>query len=463
MNFHLIGIGGAGMSVIAHLLNEQGHVVSGSDKNESLTLENLREKGVKVFVGHDETNVPNDCVVVVSTAITKVNPEYAYAKDKGLEIWHRSQALDFVARSKKMIAVAGAHGKTTTSGMFAFVLNSMGLDPSYAVGSTIKGLGKGGYAGKGDFFVAEADESDKSFLNYSPRLSIVTNVEADHLDNYADEQEFRDIFVEFANKILPNGALVVCRDDEGALELARTMSNKLRVITYGKSTSVVEGEYARVSITEEELNSNGAKAVFELEHKGEKLKQHIELQVSGAHNILNAAGVFAACFDLGLDLEKVAFGLKGFSGTGRRFELRGECAGVRIFDDYAHHPTEVLAALKQARIYAGEGRVAVIFQPHLYSRTINFAQDFAKSLSLADLAIVVDIFAAREEPVEGIDSSIITNYMDSEIGHYIPDKQEAAFFVSNWVCESDIIVTVGAGDITYLGDTIIEFLQGELF
>lgn len=463
MKFHLIGIGGAGMSVIAHLLSEQGYVVSGSDKADGVNLQPLRDKGVKVFVGHDETNVPLDSVVVVSTAITNVNPEFRFAQENGLEIWHRSQALAFAAKSKDMIAVAGAHGKTTTSGMFAFVLHDMGVDPSYAVGSTIAGLGKGGYAGKGSFFVAEADESDKSFLNYSPRLSIVTNVEADHLDNYADETEFKNIFVDFANRVEKNGALVVCRDDNGSLELARKMASKMRVITYGRSAETVVGEYARVCIKNEELCLQGAKADFVVEFEGKETVYNISLQVTGSHNVLNSCAVFASCFDLGLDLSSVCRSLFGFKGTGRRFELRGECSGVRVYDDYAHHPTEVAAALKQARIFADSGRVAVIFQPHLYSRTMNFAKQFADSLSLADLAIVVDIYGAREEPVEGVDSSIITNHMIDEIGQYIPSKVDAAFFVSNWVCDGDIIVTIGAGDITALGDTIIEFLQGELF
>lgn len=463
MRFHLLGVGGAGMNVIAQLLHAEGHDVSGSDKQNSAVLERLKQSGVKVFVGHDEKNVPEDCIVVYSSAINSSNPELSIAKRRKQEIWHRSKALAFVGRDKKFVSVAGTHGKTTTSGMLSFALTKMNLKPSYAVGSEIKGLNLACKFDEGDIFVAEADESDKSFLNYSSEVAIVTNIEADHLDNYKDLFELRSVFEDFANNIVPDGTLVTCSDDDGGKFLAEKMFSHRRVITYGYKKCTNPNISTSVQIVDEKFTTNSASATFVLTENGEKYNYDVDLDVTGRHNLLNACAVFCAGIHFGVDLSELLKALSLFQGTGRRFEFRGCYKSVKIFDDYAHHPTEVKAAIDQARIVAGAGKVYVIFQPHLYSRTMFFAKDFAKSLSLADCAVVVDIYAAREDPVEGVDSSIITKYMDSNKGVFIPDKNEAAYYVASHVCAGDIIVTIGAGDITFLCDNIYKFLQGELF
>lgn len=465
MKFYLIGIGGAGMSVVAHLLKEQGYSVSGSDTSESSNVIALRENQITVHIGHDAKNVPTDAIVVVSTAIKRTNPEYAFAVNNGNQIWHRSKALAFAARSKQMIAVAGTHGKTTTSGMLAYTLSAAGLDPSYAVGSTIAGLGVGAKLGDGEFFVAEADESDKSFLNYEPKVAVVTNLEADHLDNYKDIAELEEIFYEFTQRVLPDGYLVICRDDPGSLKLAEKAVSERKVFTYGTSQQIVQGEAGRIEIQDIKLQAGKSLAKLVLHDFSSNTMQifNLELSVAGKHNVLNATAAVAVAYVLNLKVSDFVEHLAGFAGTGRRFELRGQVCNVRIYDDYAHHPTEVRAALEQARLYAGSGRVVAIFQPHLYSRTLNFATEFAQSLALADFVVVVDIYAAREEPVEGVDSSVITSKMDPQRCQYIPSVTDAVYTVANWVCDSDVIVTIGAGDITQAGNSILEFLQGELF
>ncbi|WP_371174271.1 UDP-N-acetylmuramate--L-alanine ligase [Buchananella felis] len=441
--FHFIGIGGAGMSVIAELLLAQGFVVSGSDRADSAVLAHLRALGATVHVGHAAGQVPAEATVVVSTAVRESNPELAVARERAQRVWHRSQALAFAARQDRFVAVAGAHGKTTTSAMLAVAGRAAGLDPSWAVGSSIAGVGSGAHLGQGGVFVAEADESDASFLNYAPTVALVTNIEPDHLDHYGTREKFEQAFVDFAARVVPGGTLVLCGDDPGCVALRQRVSPELRVVTYGRTPQA--GEHVL-------LSGHGEQARVESAGQGAQLR----LAVPGDHVELNAAGAVAALGALGVPLERAAASLSGFAGTGRRFELRGQERGVQVVDDYAHHPTEVEATLRAARS-ATRGRVGVLFQPHLYSRTVNFAEQFARALALADRAIVTDVYAAREDPVPGVDGRTITGHDPALV--YVADRVQGARELAQWAKDGDLLLTVGAGSITEQADDVLAALR----
>lgn len=475
--FHLIGVGGAGMSVVAELLLARGFQVSGSDVKDSDTLRRLEKLGVKVTSYQDRANVPEDATVVYSSAIRPDNPEKQEALARGLRLLHRSEALAYAANQQLFVAVAGAHGKTTTSAMIAQALCGCGEDPSWAVGSSILGLGSGAHLGRGGVFVAEADESDGSFLNYSPTIAVVTNVEPDHLDHYGSPERFAQAFVEFVGnlrsyQIQLDGAertipptLVVCSDDPGALRLAEQVSahcagaeDEITLITYGQEPCDVAAGCGvgsgHILVTDIEIDSTGSGATLEILGKSEV---QLRLGVAGLHNILNAVAAVAVAVSLGLPAGSAAAALGQFQGTGRRFEFRGEVGGRRLFDDYAHHPTEVRAALQQARIVAGEGQVHVLFQPHLYSRTKNFASQFAQALSLADHVALMDIFGAREDPVEGVTSELIARHAGQ--GFQVlrgADVAAAGAAAAEAVAPGDILVLVGAGSVTGAGTAVLQ-------
>ena len=417
--FHLIGIGGAGMSVVAELLASRGATVVGSDREESAVLDHLRSVGVRVFVGHDASHVDPNAVVVVSTAIREENPELAVARERGQLVIHRSQALALAASGMRFIGVAGAHGKTTTSGMLAIGLSACGLDPSVAVGGVLPQLGTGAHLGGGDVFVAEADESDGSFLNYSPAIEIVTNVEPDHLDRYHSREEFEEIFVEFARRLVPGGLLVTCAEDEGAVRLAdAARAEGLRVVTYGRADRSLRDPDVVISDVHVEAHGAGATLTW-----GER-RASLALSVPGEHNVLNAAAAWVAGIECGLEPQAISDGLGEFTGAARRFEARGQVDTRRLFDDYAHHPTEVEAAIREAHVVAGDGDVTVVFQPHLYSRTRIFAERFAQALSGADHVVLAGIYGAREDPEPGVDSSLISSRIEG--ASYVEDMHEAA-------------------------------------
>ena len=366
--YHFIGIGGAGMSVVAELLASRGARVSGSDRADSPVLERLRGLGITVFAGHDPAHVPADAVVVVSTAIRESNPELAAARGRGQRVVHRSEALALAATGMRFVGVAGAHGKTTTSGMLAVALRSAGADPSVAVGGVVPQFGSGAHLGAGDVFVAEADESDGSFLNYSPSVEVVTNVEPDHLDRYGSREAFEAVFAEFASRLVPGGALVACAEDPGAARLASHARERgITTITYGRPGRCAQRPDAAI----EDVDSTASGSTARVEWDGQAAV--LRLAVAGEHNVLNATAALLAGAALGVGLPEMAAGLASFTGTARRFEERGRVGSRRLFDDYAHHPTEVAAALRQARVVAGAGGVTVVFQPHLYSRTRIFA------------------------------------------------------------------------------------------
>lgn len=446
--FHLIGIGGAGMSVVAELLARDAEV-SGSDSAESAVLDRLRAEGMTVYVGQAEANVDPEAVVVVSSAIRDTNPELVVARRRGQRILHRSQALALAATGRDFVAVAGAHGKTTTSAMIATALRAAGEDPSWAIGGTVMGLGGGSHVGEGAVFVAEADESDASFLNYTPRVELVTNVEPDHLDHYGSREAFEEAFAEFARCMVPGGLLVACVDSPGAVRMAQqAISEGIRVVTYGCGAAV-PGAERHVAVADYAVTDTGI--------TGTIMGHPVRLAVVGEHNLLNAAGAWAVGVELGVDETLMAESLAHFHGTGRRFEKRGEASGITVIDDYAHHPTEIAATLAAARPVAGQGRLIVLFQPHLYSRTRNFAEEFARSLALADEVIVTGVYAAREDPMEGVEGNIITERMDG--ARFIADRFEAAHEVARIARSGDLVMTIGAGNVTELGPIILEDLS----
>lgn len=431
------------------LLNAEGHEVSGSDRDFSAVLQELAAEGITTFVGHNTSHVPQDAIVVRSSAIKNTNPELAIAFQRGQEVWHRSEALAFAAGKRDFIAVAGAHGKTSTSAMIARALSALEAYPSWAIGGHLAGDEPGGHLGSGTVLVAEADESDGSFLNYEPRIALVTNVEPDHLDHYGSAEAFAQAFVKFAQRIKPGGLLVCCTDDPGAAQLAyAARALGIRVTTYG--IKPFEGDHCLIT---DIVSSNDAVSAHVM--RGEQLVK-IALAVPGEHMMLNGVGAWIACCDLGFAPEDVARALAHFRGTGRRFELRGEVRGVRVIDDYAHHPTEVAATLNTARSVS-QGGVRVVFQPHLYSRTKNFANEFAHALDLADEVIVTSVYAAREVPADGVEGDAIVRYSSKAI--YEPDMVTAGRRIASQAVPGDLILTMGAGSITTLVPTILSELD----
>lgn len=455
---HLVGVGGAGMSAIAALLAARGLAVSGSDAAGGPALPGLRAAGVTVHVGHDASLVTDVDTVVVSSAVRESNPELAAARAAGLRVLHRSEALAALMADRDAVAVAGAHGKTTTSAMVATALLHAGADPSFAIGGTVltvDGPLGGGRSGSGPAFVAEADESDGSFLAYEPLVAVVTNVEPDHLDHYGSREAFEDAFVAFARRIRTGGVLVACADDEGAARLVSAAATELAaasvtVVTYGRSP----GADVRVG----DLRADGDRWAVELATGTAAVT--VRLAVPGDHNALNAAAAWAAARALGADPLAVADGLGEFRGTGRRFEDRGTAGGVRVVDDYAHHPTEVAALLRAARSVAGGGRVLVLFQPHLFSRTRTFAREFGAALDLADVVVVTDVYAAREDPDPTVTGALLVDHVPTPgRASFVPDRLDAARAIASAARPGDLLLTVGAGDVTALAPVVLETLR----
>jgi UDP-N-acetylmuramate--alanine ligase len=443
---HFIGIGGAGMSGLARIALSHGITVSGSDAKDSSVVIALSALGATVSTSHLASNVDGSDLVVYSNAISESNAERMRAKELKLPILTRAAALAVLMSDSKSIAVAGTHGKTTTSSMLAVALQACAADPSFAIGGTITASGSNAHRGTGEIFVAEADESDGSFIEYHPYAAIVTNVEHDHVDFFATPESVAQAFTDFAATIKKEGFLTYCVDDPGALALSQRVES-IELVSYGLHES------ADLHIDQVELLTMGsrARAIW----KGRSVG-HIELQVPGQHNLLNAAGALATGLKLGFPAADLLTGLATFRGTGRRFEIKGVVHGVRVIDDYGHHPTEINVTLEAARRYADEGRLIVIFQPHRYSRTKAFAAQFASELSVADRAIVLEVYAASEKPIEGVSSKLITSMMSK--GEYIPNFVEVTDSVVADAQPGDVIVTLGAGDVSSLAPIIVEGL-----
>jgi UDP-N-acetylmuramate--alanine ligase len=443
---HFIGIGGAGMSGLARIAMTHGAHVSGSDEKDSSVLAALAALGATVFSSHNAEQVKGADLVIYSNAISNSNSERMAAAELKIPIYTRAQALALLMSESISIAVAGTHGKTTTSSMLTVALQACGVDPSFAIGGTLSASGSNAHRGTGQYFVAEADESDGSFIEYKPFGAIVTNVEHDHVDYFATPADVTAAFEDFAQTISPEGFLVYCADDKGSKALGQ-LTTGVVAISYGEDAD------SDLHIDQVELGAKGSRA--RALWKGKSIG-HLELNVPGRHNIDNAAAALAVGLHLGLPTAGLLAGLASFAGTGRRFELKGTVHGIRVIDDYGHHPTEIRVTLDAARRYAGDGRLLVIFQPHRYSRTQAFMSDFASSLSLADEVILLEVYAASEKPIPGVSSEVIAESMKN--GKYIPNFIEATDAIIEMAKAGDVIMTLGAGDVSSLGPIIVDGL-----
>lgn len=454
---HFIGIGGAGMSGIALVLHERGFAVSGSDLKTSRYIRQLTRAGVDIHIGHTASTIDevSPDVVVVSTAIPETNPELARARELGIPVWPRAKMLSALGQGYTTIAVAGTHGKTTTSSMVATMLDRMGEDPSFLIGGIVEGFDTNGKNGHGPYFVAEADESDSSFLYLNPNVVIVTNVEADHLDHYSSLEEIERTFAEFMSLVGEDGTVIVCGDSPRLAELARSTGR--RVITYGfeEGNDVVCAPHAHAQ------NIANAAAV---RLSGDR-SVDIEIRNNpGRHNLLNATASIIVADVLGLDIASAARALSSFEGVRRRFTHVGEVAGVTVVDDYGHHPTEIRATLAAAKSL-GYNHVDVVFQPHRYSRLQAFADDFADAFADADRLVLIDVFSAGEMPIPGVTSKMLADLVekrhpDKEV-HYIADRLAVSEELSRIVDEGDLLLTMGAGDVTTVGPEFISYLSSK--
>jgi UDP-N-acetylmuramate--alanine ligase len=450
---HFAGIGGAGMSGIARIMLARGVMVSGSDSAASATLDDLAALGAQVHVGHDADHIEKADTLVVSSAIRDDNPELVRARQRGMRVLHRAAALASVMLQRRVIAVAGTHGKTTTSSMITTVLMEAGSEPGYVIGGVLAATGTGAADGAGRDFVAEADESDGSFLMFSPHAAVITNIEADHLDNYGTAAQYRAAFGAFARRVTADGLLVVCADDPGTMQLADDMRGaRLRVRTYGESAAA---DYQLAGIMQDGMRTSFTVTASATPFGS--IQASMRLRVPGRHNASNAAAAFAAAVELGIAPQRAASALGGYRGAARRLEPKGEAAGVRVLDTYAHHPTEIAADLRAARGIAGHGRVIAVFQPHLYSRTRIFAAEFAAALTLADEVIVLGIYAAREDPEPGVTGALVADAVPG--GRFIPDITDAPHAIATLARPGDIVLTMGAGDVTKLGPRILGVLN----
>jgi UDP-N-acetylmuramate--alanine ligase len=450
---HLMGVGGAGMSGIARILMARGVSVSGCDAKESTVLAPLRALGAVVDIGHDPRHVETADTLIVSSAIRETNPELVAAQALGRRILPRAAALASVMQGRVGLAVAGTHGKTTTTSMLTVAMHACGRDPSYAIGGDLNEPGSNAHHGSGEFFVAEADESDRSFLLLSPQGAVITNVEPDHLDNYGDAAAVHKAFASFVSRIDADGVLLLGADDAGSSELIGPARDRgLRVRTFGLS------ETADVRVDGLALEGSGSS--FDLVAEGRRLGR-VQLAVPGAYNAVNAAGALGLGLAVGLPFSDMAKGLAGFAGVRRRFEFKGVARGVRVYDDYAHHPTEVAtAALAAARGVAGAGRVIAVFQPHLYSRTQAFAKAFGTALGGADVVVVMEIYAAREDPVPGVTGALISQAVPlaPHQVYFEPSWSAVPNLVANLARSGDVVLTIGAGDVTMIGPAVLDVL-----
>jgi UDP-N-acetylmuramate--alanine ligase len=455
---HFIGIGGAGMSGIAKILARRGARVAGSDSRESGTAAALRALGAEVHIGHAAAHLAADAdCVVISSAIRPDNPELAEAARRGLPVVHRSDALAAVMDGRRALAVAGTHGKTTTTSMLAVALTALGRSPSYAIGGDLDAPGSNAEAGTGDLFVAEADESDRSFHRYRPEVAIILNVELDHHANYASMEEIYESFEIFADRVVPGGTLVINADQAGARELTGRLARRggrsdRRVVTYGESP---DAGVRVLRVAPDGLASDVTVAL-----DGRELT--FRVRVPGRHYAHNAVAALAAGAAAGVPVEELARALGSYTGVRRRLQLKGEAHGIQIIDSYAHHPTEMAADLEAIRGGAGTGRVLVVFQPHLFSRTRELAVEMGRALALADACVVLDIYPAREDPIPGITSALIT---DAARAHGAdvraePDPDAVPDVVAGIARAGDLVLTMGAGDVTELGPKILARLSG---
>lgn len=452
-HIHFVGIGGIGMSGIAEVLLNLGYHVSGSDARLSSITERLTKLGASIFEGHAASNIAGAQVVVTSTAVRADNPEVVEAARKQIPVIPRAEMLAELMRLKYGIAIAGSHGKTTTTSMVATVLDRANFDPTIVVGGRVNTLGSNARLGHGDFMVVEADESDKSFLKLSPTIAVVTNIDLEHLDFYSGLEEIRSCFVEFVNKVPFYGTVIICLDDPNVQLIIPQISR--RVVTYGMRA------HAEVSASAIEVSTDTFGSAFTVRRKGEELGR-IRLNVPGQHNVSNALAAVTVALDLEIEFSKIAEGLEAFRGTERRFQIKALLEGrnILVVDDYGHHPTEIRATLAAAK--TGGRRLVVLFQPHRYTRTAALHEDFARSFYDADVVLLADIYAASEDPIEGVTSKALAEEME-RFGHrnvrYIGDVKNGAQALLEAAAPGDLVLTLGAGSIWRSGEEFIEAVR----
>ena len=447
-HYFLVGIGGAGMSAIALVLKGMGYSVRGSDMKDSRYTAMLRKEGLEVLIGHERDNIKGSDIVIYSTAIPADNPELAEAGAKGVPVYSRSDILSWIINMKKGIAIAGTHGKTTTTSMVSMVLRGLDLDPTIVVGGELNELGSNAINGDSEYVVAEACESDGSFLKYRPFMGIVTNIEEDHFDHYSSMDELKESFIKFMSNIKTDGWLIINSDETDPADIPERKD--LNILPFGLSQSN--------DIFASDIKYNGLGSEFEL-NAGKKVIK-VRLNVPGLHNIKNSLAAFAVCSALGADLEKAAEVLQRFTGVKRRFDRRGEKRGALVFDDYAHHPSEVKATLEAAFNNKGKGRILAVFQPHRYSRLAHLNGEFGGSFHKSDILIITDVYGAGEQPVPGVNGkmlvdSIIDNDYKNKIA-YIPRLSDIPEYLDNQLKQGDLLLMMGAGDITRVTDELFK-------
>ena len=444
---HFVGIGGIGMSGIAEVLINMGYRVTGSDLKLSEATERLQQLGARVSEGHRPENIRGADVVVTSSAVQDANPEVRAARDRSVPVIRRAEMLAELMRMKHGIAIAGTHGKTTTTSMVGQVLTAAGLDPTLVIGGKVRYLGSNAKLGAGRYLVAEADEFDRSFLRLAPVVAVITTIEAEHLDCYRDLDEIKNAFVEFANKVPFYGAVIACLDERGVQAILPRLEK--RCITYGLSP--------QAQLQARDLRFHGMETRFAV-HNGAGLLGEVRLMVPGVHNVKNALAAVAVGLEMEVPFSSVAEALGQFAGVYRRFEIKGERNGVLVVDDYGHHPTEIEATLKAAKDAFGR-RVVAVFQPHLYTRTRDFSREFGASFHQADVLVVTDVYPAREQPIPGVSGELVARAA-REQGHrrvvYIPHKEQLAQELERIAGPGDIVITLGAGDVHKYGEEYLK-------
>lgn len=447
---HFVGIGGIGMSGIAEILLDQGFKVSGSDKSLSEVTDRLKTLGAIIYEGHKPENVAPDVdSLVYSSAVVSDNPEVLEAQRRKIPIVRRAEMLAEMMRLKYGIGIAGTHGKTTTTSMISLIMMEGGLDPTVIVGGKLSGLGgTNARLGKGDFIVVEADEFDRSFLSITPTIAVLTTLETDHLDCYRDLEDIKGAFIQFANKVPFYGFVVLCLDEPALQDIMPKMSKK-KILTYGFNP---QADIQAVDIH----HKNNTSTFTVVKNSGDL--GTITLQVPGKHNVQNALAAISVGLELGIPFANIMSGIEKFAGVFRRWELKGEADGISVYDDYAHHPTECRATLSGAK--AGwRRRVVCVFQPHLYTRTRDFYEEFGKAFLLSDVLVVTDVYPAREEPIQGVTGELIANAA-KQFGHkdvhYVPDKKNVSSFLLKTAKKGDIVITMGAGDIWKYGEEYLK-------
>ncbi|MBF0507143.1 MAG: UDP-N-acetylmuramate--L-alanine ligase [Nitrospirae bacterium] len=448
---HFVGIGGVGMSGIAEVLHNLGYEVTGSDLRETETTKRLKNLGIKVYLGHAAANIDHAHVVVISSAVSQLNPEVVEAKLKSVPVIPRAEMLAELGRLKYGILVAGAHGKTTTTSLIATILGEGGLDPTVVIGGRLNAIGSNAKLGQGDYIVAEADESDGSFLKLNPTIAVITNIDKEHMDFFRDIETLKSAFLAFINKLPFYGIAVVCLENGYLKEIIPSIERK--ALTYGLTDAA--DIYAR------NIRNDGTKMSFEPVMHGRSLGS-FTIPTPGRHNVLNSLAAIAAAVELQIPVDVISKALRKFSGIHRRFEFKGEARGVKVYDDYGHHPSEIAATLKAARECFANNRISVLFQPHRFTRTRDLMDEFAASFNDADRVYLMDIYPAGEQQIQGITAEVLLKNMEksgARATHYEADRKGMVDTISREMAPGDVLLTLGAGDVYKMGEEILRALE----